>query len=167
LRNFLFEWVGLSRFPSGLSQFFVNAVGTKNNFVELAWLHCFDSRYACAIFGSELHFRSALLGFRSFLFGRCGGQYFVERARLIVLIHIGLEKFFYWSQSSSFGVSCWAFVFFCHLSEFVAAGNFFVELARFILFFVSCRAYRAYCCRSCLHFRSPVLGFRNFLFGRR
>jgi hypothetical protein len=78
-----FVGVGLSRFPVGLSQFFVRAVVvTGGNFVGLARFNFFCFALGLRSFVSELRFRGPLLGFRSFFFGRCGGEgkSFVELA---------------------------------------------------------------------------------------
>ena len=74
----------------------------------LARLKCFVSRWACAIFVSELCFRDLLLGFRSFLFERHEGKFFVELA-LIVLFHVGLARLFVGFVLSEFH---WISVFF-------------------------------------------------------
>ena len=151
------------------------------HFVGLARLIFFDSRWACVIviFVSELRFRSLLLGFRSFLFGRCEGKSFVELARLIVLFHVGLAQFFYWS--CAFGVSRWAFVVFC-----LSGGRGIVALSSrgyhncFVWFCwacaIFCLAFAAFCLSGgsllgtvfCLGMRGFFcLAFAFFLFERR
>ena len=64
---------------------FVRAVVTGDDFVGLARLNYFVSRWAWATFVSEFRFRGILLGFRSFLLERHGGELFVALAPLIVL----------------------------------------------------------------------------------
>ena len=72
LGKLAFVVFGLSRFPVGLSPFFVFCFLLErwwqigDGFVGLARLNFFVSRWACETFVSEFRFRCLLLGFRSF-----------------------------------------------------------------------------------------------------
>ena len=82
---------------------------TGDDFVGLARLNFFVSRWACAPFVSEFHFRGLLMGFRSFVLERHGGEFFVELKPLIVLFHVGLG--FCFVSRRTCAAFCWSGAF--------------------------------------------------------